>query len=97
MRVGVWPSGKASVFGIVYRRFESSHPSQLLSFSAIKSNTLDIYAFLAIILATLELFDMTKCEEKYLDNAVVALGNIKEKIPSNFRIKMDSERSILSL
>ena len=26
---GVWPSGKASVFGIVYRRFESYHPSQI--------------------------------------------------------------------
>jgi hypothetical protein len=25
--VGVWPSGKATVFGIVIRRFESSHPN----------------------------------------------------------------------
>ena len=24
---GVWPSGKATVFGIVIRRFESYHPS----------------------------------------------------------------------
>ncbi len=23
---GVWPSGKAAVFGTVYRRFESFHP-----------------------------------------------------------------------
>ena len=27
--VGAWPSGKASVFGTVYRRFESYRPSQL--------------------------------------------------------------------
>ena len=25
---GAWPSGKASVFGTVYRRFESYRPSQ---------------------------------------------------------------------
>ena len=28
--VGAWPSGKASVFGTVYRRFESYRPSQLI-------------------------------------------------------------------
>ena len=28
VRDGVWPSGKATVFGIVTRRFESYHPSQ---------------------------------------------------------------------
>ena len=27
IRIGAWPSGKASVFGIVYRRFESYRPS----------------------------------------------------------------------
>ena len=27
--LGAWPSGKATVFGTVYRRFESSRPSQL--------------------------------------------------------------------
>ena len=27
-QIGAWPSGKASVFGIVYRRFESYRPSQ---------------------------------------------------------------------
>ena len=27
--VGAWPSGKASVFGTVYRRFESYRPSHL--------------------------------------------------------------------
>ena len=27
--VGAWPSGKASVFGTVYRRFESYRPSQI--------------------------------------------------------------------
>ena len=29
--VGAWPSGKASVFGTVYRRFESYRPSQFSS------------------------------------------------------------------
>ena len=28
--VGAWPSGKASVFGTVYRRFESYRPSQII-------------------------------------------------------------------
>ncbi len=27
--IGVWPSGKAAVFGTVHRRFESFHPRSL--------------------------------------------------------------------
>ena len=30
LSIGVWPSGKAPVFGIGIRRFESYHPSQIL-------------------------------------------------------------------
>tara|TARA_X000000950_G_scaffold34062_1_gene36535 strand:+ start:18141 stop:18266 length:126 start_codon:yes stop_codon:yes gene_type:complete len=36
----VWPSGKAAVFGIAMRRFESCHPSQLYKIQIFKTSFL---------------------------------------------------------